>query len=53
MEVFERGTYGVHAFCEPGSCSHVAPVPSAWQGSEAYLADPPGDTILVRLYCHT
>ncbi|MFD8975542.1 MULTISPECIES: hypothetical protein [unclassified Streptomyces] len=28
------------------------PKPPAWQGSKAYLADLPGDTILVRLHCH-
>ncbi|MFC9398060.1 hypothetical protein ACFTWS_33605 [Streptomyces sp. NPDC057027] len=48
----EKDTNAVHASCEPKSCPHDPPDLSEWQGSEAYLADRPGDTILVRLHCH-
>ncbi|WP_151770596.1 hypothetical protein [Streptomyces abyssomicinicus] len=49
----ERGADAVHAFCEPDTCPHDPPEPPAWHGGEAaYLADLPGDTILVRLRCH-
>lgn len=50
---WEKATnHAVHAFCEPESCPHQPPDFSMWQGSEAYLAERPGDTILVRLHCH-
>jgi hypothetical protein len=42
----------VHASCDPESCPHHPPEPTVWPGSEAYLAQLPGDTILVRLHCH-
>ncbi|MFE5547562.1 hypothetical protein ACFQ71_27590 [Streptomyces sp. NPDC056534] len=48
----EGRTNAVHASCEPESCPHDPPDLSTWQDSEAYLADLPGDTILVRLHCH-
>jgi hypothetical protein len=48
----EGGSHAVHASCDPGSCPHDPPKPTVWRGSEAYLADLPGDTILVRLRCH-
>ncbi|MFF9347863.1 hypothetical protein [Streptomyces sp. NPDC014734] len=49
----EGGTHAVHAFCEPALCPHVPSRPAVWPGSEAYLADLPGDTVLVRLHCHS
>lgn len=48
----EGGIDAVHASCDPGTCPHDPPKPAVWQGSEAYVADLPGDTILVRLHCH-
>ncbi|MGW5125250.1 hypothetical protein ACWEQ7_14570 [Streptomyces sp. NPDC004069] len=48
----EGGFNAVHAFCEPDLCPHDPPTPTVWPGSEAYVADLPGDTILVRLHCH-
>lgn len=52
LEVYERSTEAVHASCEPGLCPHDPPLPAVWPGSEPYLADLPGDTILVRVHCH-
>ncbi|WLQ61493.1 hypothetical protein [Streptomyces poriferorum] len=52
MEVFEHGTFGMHAFCAPEHCRHTPPDPISWPGSEAYLAQLPGETLLVRLHCH-
>ncbi|MFF4761560.1 hypothetical protein [Streptomyces sp. NPDC001292] len=49
----EGGTHAVHATCNPSSCPHDPPKPTPRQGSEAYLADLPGDTIIVRLHCHS
>jgi hypothetical protein len=52
LEGYEHGMAAVHAFCEPASCPHDSPLPAKWPGSEAYLANLPGDTILVRVHCH-
>ncbi|MER5866663.1 hypothetical protein [Kitasatospora sp. NPDC002040] len=48
----EGDVNAVHASCDPDSCPHDPPTPAVWNGSEAYLANLPGDTILVRLHCH-
>jgi hypothetical protein len=52
LEVYEHGMQAIHAFCDPDLCPHDAPRPAVWPDSEAYLADLPGDTILVRVHCH-
>ena len=52
LQMYERGIAAVHAFCEPGLCPHDPPLPAVWPGSDAYLADLPGDTVLVRVHCH-
>ncbi|MEU5077014.1 hypothetical protein AB0G76_36520 [Streptomyces asoensis] len=52
LEPYKQGVDAVHAFCEPELCPHKPEVPAVWPGSEAYLADLPGDTIIVRVHCH-
>lgn len=52
LEMYEHGIAAVHAFCEPELCRHDPPLPAVWPGSEAYVADLPGDTVLVRVHCH-
>ncbi|MGW7207117.1 hypothetical protein [Streptomyces sp. NPDC054837] len=52
LEVYEHGIEVVHAFCEPELCPHDPALPAAWPGSEAYLANLPGDTIIVRVHGH-
>lgn len=52
LEMFQDGLRATHADCEPGLCPHDSPQPAVWPGSEAYLAELPGDTILVRVHCH-
>lgn len=52
LEVYEHGMEAVHAFCEPELCPHDPALPAVWPGSEAYLANLPGDTIIVRVHCH-
>ncbi|MFB7356046.1 hypothetical protein [Streptomyces gardneri] len=48
----EDGINAIHASCDPDSCPHDSPKPPVWQGREAYLANLPGDTIVIRLRCH-
>ncbi|MFE9859169.1 hypothetical protein [Streptomyces sp. NPDC005780] len=52
LETYEHGMEALHAFCEPGHCPHDSPLPDVWPGSEAYLANLPGETVLVRVHCH-
>lgn len=46
------GRSAVHASCDPQSCPHDPPGPAVWPGSEAYLSQLPGATIVVRVHCH-
>ncbi|MEU5243316.1 hypothetical protein AB0G81_04205 [Streptomyces asoensis] len=52
LEAYGNGVEAVHAFCEPELCPHDPALPAVWPGSEAYLAELPGDTIVVRVRCH-
>ena len=47
----ETSGRAVHATCDPDECPHIEELPP-WPGSEPYLSNLPGDTVLVRLRCH-
>ncbi|MET9515680.1 hypothetical protein [Streptomyces sp. NPDC002994] len=50
---YEDGGPGIHGACHsPAQCSHEPELPAHQERIDAYLADLPGDTLLIHVRCH-